>query len=83
MDNFNTHCSEACVRYVVDVEGLDNDLGRKGVECILKSVHTRKQFLSDPTHRIRFIDLPRKTSWLCQIYSGSGFKANGYSIWQL
>ena len=67
MDDLNTHYSESCVRYVADVEGLDIDLGRKGVEGILTSVHTRKQFLSEPIHRIRFIYLLRHTSWLNQI----------------
>lgn len=67
VDNLNTHSSETCVRYVAAVEGIEIDLGRKGVRGILKSVQTRKQFLSDPTHRIRFIYLPRHTSWLNQI----------------
>ena len=67
MDNLNTHCSEACVRYVADVEGHDINLGRKGVEGILKSVPTRKQFLSDPSRRLRVIYSPRHTFWLNQI----------------
>src|SRR5690606_30232234 len=64
VDNLNTHSSECCVRYVAAILGLSDDLGRKGVRGILKSVKTRKQFLSDPSHRIRFIYLPRHTSWL-------------------
>jgi len=67
VDNLNTHSSECCVRYVAAILGLSDDLGRKGVRGILKSVKTRKQFLSDPSHRIRFIYLPRHTSWLNQI----------------
>lgn len=67
VDNLNTHSSECCVRYVAAILGSKEDLGRKGVRGILKSVRTRKQFLSDPTHRIRFIYLPRHTSWLNQI----------------
>ena len=28
---------------------------------------TRRQFLSDPSHRIRFVYLPKHSSWLNQI----------------
>ena len=84
MDNLKTHGSETCVRDVADVEGLDIDLGRKGVEGVLKSGRTRKQFLSDPTRRIRFIYFPRHTLWRNQIDRWFWvFKAKGYTIWQL
>ena len=67
VDNLNTHCSESCVLYVAAACGLDDDLGEKGVRGVLKNRFTRMKFLSDPTHRIRFIYLPRHTSWLNQI----------------
>jgi len=68
VDNLNTHCSEMLVRYVARLEGLDeNTLGRKGKSGILKSMATRQAFLSDRRHRIRFVYLPKHTSWLNQI----------------
>ena len=41
--------------------------GKKNVRGILKSVATRKEFLSDIRHRIRFVYLPKHSSWLNQI----------------
>ena len=66
-DNLNTHKSESLVRWVADVCGIEADLGRKGKSGILKSVPTRSEFLSDQAHRIRFVYLPKHTSWLNQI----------------
>ena len=65
--NLNTHCSESCVRFVAAACGCDTDLGIKGRRGILKSVKTRVAFLSDPTHRIQFLYVPRHSSWLNQI----------------
>ena len=68
VDNLNTHCSEMLVRYVARLEGIDEStLGRKGKSGILKSMATRQAFLSDRRHRIRFVYLPKHTSWLNQI----------------
>ncbi len=68
VDNLNTHCSETLVRYVARLEGIDEStLGRKGKSGILKSMATRQTFLSDRHHRIRFVFLPKHTSWLNQI----------------
>jgi transposase len=33
----------------------------------LKSLESRKEFLADKSHRIRFVFLPKHTSWLNQI----------------
>ena len=68
VDNLNTHCSEMLVRYVARLEGVDEStLGRKGKSGILKSMATRQAFLSARSHRIRFVYLPKHTSWLNQI----------------
>jgi hypothetical protein len=66
-DNLTIHCSETLVRYVAQACGIDTDLGKKGRRGILKSVATRKAFLTDPTHRLRFVYVPKHTSWLNQI----------------
>lgn len=68
VDNLNTHCSETLVRYVAQLEEIDESrLGQKGKSGILKSMATRQAFLSNLNHRIRFVYLPKHTSWLNQI----------------
>jgi transposase len=67
-DNLNTHCSESLVRYIAKLEGIDEStLGRKGKSGILKSMASRQAFLTDRDHRVRFVFLPKHTSWLNQI----------------
>ena len=67
LDNLTTHCSESLVRFVADACGIADDLGKKGKRGVLQSVKSRKAFLTDPKHRIRFVYVPKHTSWLNQI----------------
>lgn len=68
MDQLNTHKSATLVKYVASVEGLgEESLGQKGKSGVLKSMATRQEFLSDTSHQIRFVFLPKHSSWLNQI----------------
>ncbi len=68
VDQLNTHKSESIVRIVArECEIDENSLGVKEKSGILKSMKTRKLFLEDETHRIRFIYTPKHTSWLNQV----------------
>jgi transposase len=66
-DQLNTHKSESLVKWVAKQCGIKDDLGIKGKTGILQSMDTRQAFLSDPTHRIRFVYTPKHSSWLNQI----------------
>ena len=67
LDQLNIHQSESLVRLVAKCCELDIDLGLKGHSGILESMTTRATFLADPTHRIRFVYIPKHTSWLNKI----------------
>ena len=66
LDNLNTHVSEGLVRYVAEQCGITDDLGEKGKSGVLKSMKTRKAFLEDKSHAIRFVYPPTHASWLNQ-----------------
>jgi transposase len=67
MDNLNTHCSEGLVRMVAEKCGINDELGVKGRRGVLATMETRAAFLSDSTHRIRFVYTPKHCSWLNQV----------------
>ena len=70
LDGLNTHFSESLVRLVAGMEdgsGVATELGVKGKEGILKNVESRRAFLSNPDHRVRFVYTPKHCSWMNQI----------------
>lgn len=67
VDQLNTHQSESLVNFVAEECGIHIDLGIKGKSGILKSKKTRATFLSNESHRIRFVYTPKHASWLNQI----------------
>lgn len=68
LDQLNTHQSASLVELVNERLGLNSpDLGIKGRSGILANKKSRQVYLSDPTHRIRFVYTPKHASWLNQI----------------
>ena len=67
LDQLNTHKSASLVGVVAELCQLEEALGVKGESGILQSMPTRKAFLEDEKHRIRFVYTPKHTSWLNQV----------------
>jgi len=67
VDNLNTHKSETLVNFVAQYCALDQALGIKGKNGILKSMPTREAFLTDKSHKIVFYYTPKHASWMNQI----------------
>ena len=66
-DNLNIHCSETLVQVVAQACAITEPLGKKGVRGVLKSVARGQEFLSEASHRVRFVYTPKHSSWLNQI----------------
>ena len=58
VEQLNTHKSEALVRLVASACAITEDLGEKEKRGILQSMSTRAAFLSEASHRIRFLYTP-------------------------
>ncbi len=67
VDQLNIHQSEDLVKLVASELGIELDLDKKGNLKNIKSMPSRRAFLEDPAHRIRFVYTPKHTSWLNQI----------------
>lgn len=63
-DQLNTHLSASLVEWIAEQTDFQGALGKKGQKGILKNKESRKAFLEDPTHRIRFVYTPKHCSWL-------------------
>ena len=66
-DQLNTHKSESLVRMIAKRCNLKDDLWVKWKSWVLKNMETRKKFLTDKSHNIRFVFTPKHCSWLNQI----------------
>jgi len=67
VDQLTTHMSEELVRLVAECCEIEDELGVKGRRGVLKSKKSRRKFLSDKSHRIRFQYTPRHCSWMNQV----------------
>jgi hypothetical protein len=67
VDQLNIHQSEDLVKLVASECAIELELDRKGNLKDLKAMASRRAFLEEPTHRIRFVYTPKHTSWLNQI----------------
>ncbi len=70
VDQLNTHKSESLVKLVASSCRITTDLGVKGKEGILQSMTSREAFLSDESHRIRFVYVPLHTKGLIKLSVG-------------
>lgn len=67
-ENLTTHGSASVVLLVAGQCGLLADLlGTKGKSGVLRSVATRREFSMEAGYRVRFIYVPKHTSWLNQV----------------
>ena len=67
VDQLNIHQSEALVKLVAKECAIEVQLDGKGNLGHMKAMASRRTFLQNPTHRIRFLYTPKHTSWLNQV----------------
>ncbi|WP_246151590.1 transposase [Rubripirellula reticaptiva] len=66
-DNLNTRAIESLVLYFAARCEIETNLDVKGRHGILKTLQSRREFLTDKNHRIRFVYTPRHCRWLNRI----------------
>jgi hypothetical protein len=64
LDNLRTHCTVSLTKYIALHIGFTASLGKNRKSGILENMQTRRDFLTDPEHRIRFCYTPKHCSWL-------------------
>jgi len=67
LDQLNTHKSPEMVMWIAEQCEIRDNLGVERKRGVLESMKSRRNFLSDETHRIRFVYTPKHSSWLNQI----------------
>jgi transposase len=67
VDQLNIHQSEDLVKLVASECSIELELDGKGNLKHIKAMASRRTFLQEPTHRIRFVYTPKHTSWLNQV----------------
>jgi hypothetical protein len=61
-DQLNTHISKSLVVFVAQECGFQGNLGKKGRQGILKNQESRRAFLENSEHRLRFVFTPKHCS---------------------
>ena len=67
VDRLDIHMSASLVAWVAATLDDPQHLGKKEHHGILHSTQTRRTYLADAGHRIRFVYLPKHASWLNQV----------------
>jgi len=66
VDQLNTHKSETLVKLIAQNIQDEQDLGLKGKSGILQNMPSRKKYLENKEHRIRFVYVPKHCSPRCR-----------------
>jgi hypothetical protein len=75
VDQLNIHQSEALVKLVAKECSIEVELDGKGNLGHMKAMASRRTFLQNPTHRIRFVYTPKHTP------RGSTKWSSGFPSW--
>ena len=67
VDELSTHQSEELVKVVGEKCSIELELDEQGRLRTMKAMGSRAKLLADLGHRIRFVYIPKHTSWLNQV----------------